>query len=622
MDPEIIKLKTLYQQLDRQQAAGDDVVADLKKEINNLELAYLKQHVLPQVAQYLASKVRDLRCGIDTNFQFDGENSINYSFCTSNSMLFVTDTLSIHQNMEEIHEETENIYENNYGIGRDTSENKTSHLESNIINLRVEKYSEKAIVVYGDTKTFSKELKQIGGYFNSRLRGGPGWIFSKKKLEDINKLFGPIIKNQIPKEDIKQNKGDLFSQAGVEIESTLSENQWIELILSMRCMKYRDYVSPHKAIFLLTVIKGIEEGNIRENKIYTNHQLEKSFNELWNKFVPNSFPFRANFFHPFIHMSGEPFYYLVNIEDNESYNLNQNWTRNLVERYVKYAYFDKQLFSLFYKKGFRNRLSKELIKNFIKKQRGFINETVQKSDTSSSNLDKFEQFKLYLSTLKSNLGKPFSLSSINVYASSLRSSYMRSKIAKFADTSDLEKVFDISIIDKIISEVKYDTDLKIINSTPYIALKMFRDFRRLYSTHNDIPERSYTNKSTLSIEYNDILPIKPIGILEIEVGNIRIKDGNYKEMFIEFLNKIGPRKVYKMRINYLGTNLIDTEFNQFYKDSCFKLNGNFWVNVSPRPKTIVNQILKICEHLNLNAVITLQHEDIKDGYKIYSKPRK
>ena len=35
MIPEICKLKSLYQQFDQQQTAGEDVVAELKKEINN-----------------------------------------------------------------------------------------------------------------------------------------------------------------------------------------------------------------------------------------------------------------------------------------------------------------------------------------------------------------------------------------------------------------------------------------------------------------------------------------------------------------------------------------------------------------------------------------------------------
>lgn len=44
----------------------------------------------------------------------------------------------------------------------------------------IEDYSEKAIVVRGDTKPHKDDLKKIGGMYNGRLRGGPGWIFSKQ----------------------------------------------------------------------------------------------------------------------------------------------------------------------------------------------------------------------------------------------------------------------------------------------------------------------------------------------------------------------------------------------------------------------------------------------------------
>ena len=47
-------------------------------------------------------------------------------------------------------------------------------------DLTVEDYSEKAIVVRGETKEHKDALKQLGGKWNSRLRDGAGWIFSKK----------------------------------------------------------------------------------------------------------------------------------------------------------------------------------------------------------------------------------------------------------------------------------------------------------------------------------------------------------------------------------------------------------------------------------------------------------
>ena len=73
---EIDKLRSLYLKYDTLSASGDDVVADLRKEINNPELAYLKNQVSPQVAQFMASKIKNLRCRIDSSLQFDGERGL------------------------------------------------------------------------------------------------------------------------------------------------------------------------------------------------------------------------------------------------------------------------------------------------------------------------------------------------------------------------------------------------------------------------------------------------------------------------------------------------------------------------------------------------------------------
>lgn len=50
-------------------------------------------------------------------------------------------------------------------------------------------YSERAIVVIGDTKSIKDELKQLGGRFNARLNCGPGWVFSKSKLDVIKEFL-------------------------------------------------------------------------------------------------------------------------------------------------------------------------------------------------------------------------------------------------------------------------------------------------------------------------------------------------------------------------------------------------------------------------------------------------
>ena len=51
-------------------------------------------------------------------------------------------------------------------------------------------YSEKAIAVVGDTRAIKDTLKSLGGRFNGRLSCGAGWIFSKKKEQEVRaKLF-------------------------------------------------------------------------------------------------------------------------------------------------------------------------------------------------------------------------------------------------------------------------------------------------------------------------------------------------------------------------------------------------------------------------------------------------
>lgn len=52
-------------------------------------------------------------------------------------------------------------------------------------DIYVEKYTERSIVVRGDTRQYKECLKKLGGKYNSRLRGEPGWIFSKSKQEDV-----------------------------------------------------------------------------------------------------------------------------------------------------------------------------------------------------------------------------------------------------------------------------------------------------------------------------------------------------------------------------------------------------------------------------------------------------
>lgn len=56
-------------------------------------------------------------------------------------------------------------------------------------DLRIIQYSDKCVVVVGNTKPKKDRLKAIGGKFNPWLKCGEGWVFPKYKEAEIRSVF-------------------------------------------------------------------------------------------------------------------------------------------------------------------------------------------------------------------------------------------------------------------------------------------------------------------------------------------------------------------------------------------------------------------------------------------------
>lgn len=112
-------------------------------------------------------------------------------------------------------------------------------------DLSCEDYSDKAIVVRGDTKDHKEDLKKLGGKFNANLRDGPGWIFSKKN-EDI--VLGYIVSGRVVGgEEKKQQK---------IVPKTTSQNLRgsTEILLAIEsCVKT---MNPQERLTFLTSVIG------------------------------------------------------------------------------------------------------------------------------------------------------------------------------------------------------------------------------------------------------------------------------------------------------------------------------------------------------------------------------
>lgn len=75
-----------------------------------------------------------------------------------------------------------------------------------------ENYTDKSFIVYGETKPWKTQLKEMKGRFNTNLElpdgKGAGWVFSKKYLENVKEF----VENHA-----NENKIDETPQIGQEI---------------------------------------------------------------------------------------------------------------------------------------------------------------------------------------------------------------------------------------------------------------------------------------------------------------------------------------------------------------------------------------------------------------------
>ena len=172
----IKRLQELYFELDKLKLSGEDVVAEIRAEINDLELQIIKEEIFPKAMGELANILSAMRCSVDFSFQYDGKGVIDYSFCKSDSMSLIRDKVEGHYSDAKV-QQTKHI----------KREPKLSKREND--NIRIKFYSERSFAVYGDTKALSDKFKEHGGYFNPYLRGGPGWVFSKHREQEIREII-------------------------------------------------------------------------------------------------------------------------------------------------------------------------------------------------------------------------------------------------------------------------------------------------------------------------------------------------------------------------------------------------------------------------------------------------
>lgn len=94
-------------------------------------------------------------------------------------------------------------------------------------DILVSDYSEKSLKIEGEaTKSFIPEWKSIGGRFNKNLKGGPGWIFPKKREDDLLKIIEAINNGEIEASNpAKSSLKGLIDKVSREMKSLSAEDR-------------------------------------------------------------------------------------------------------------------------------------------------------------------------------------------------------------------------------------------------------------------------------------------------------------------------------------------------------------------------------------------------------------
>ena len=89
---------------------------------------------------------------------------------------------------------------------------KTEKISDHDTLLIVKRYSEKSVIICGDSRMYKDDIRKIGGIFNYKIDNGrPAWIVSLRKLQKIQAVLAGA--NYVISQDCYISKADYLSKS-------------------------------------------------------------------------------------------------------------------------------------------------------------------------------------------------------------------------------------------------------------------------------------------------------------------------------------------------------------------------------------------------------------------------
>ena len=126
--------------------------------------------------------------------------------------------------------------------------------------------------------------------------------------------------------------------------------------------------APHKPLLLLAVMDLFAEGNLASNRIEATPELSELSTLYWSMIMPSDQ--RASISLPFFHMKSDNFWYLEPQPDQAAILAATPQIRSFsqLQKLVRYARLDAELYTLLCVEEFRNLLRTVLIETYFSKE--------------------------------------------------------------------------------------------------------------------------------------------------------------------------------------------------------------------------------------------------------------
>jgi len=144
---------------------------------------------------------------------------------------------------------------------------------------------------------------------------------------------------------------------------------YVKKFSKLRAARVKGSIAPHKPVLLLSVIAGIENGFIKENKIYISAELVAQFKDYWHQLVTDP-TFKANFSLPFYHLKSEGFWQLKTLAGRDILLTSSNSIKSFshLKEVIDHASFDEALYQLLTQQQEREVLRQTLLTTYFANQ--------------------------------------------------------------------------------------------------------------------------------------------------------------------------------------------------------------------------------------------------------------